>query len=137
MNKDCVVRFRCTEVEKRMIEMMAAADPYADSVSEYLLDLVSRDAEGYREIEIEGVIIGRQKSTGALIEKKRFPVGTTLVNKYGMGSKKEYTRLREECEKLAGVQKSGNRVEMQYKGKALPLPFPLADVVKFIRDEEA
>lgn len=91
--KDCVIRFRCTEEEKSMIERLAGADVWAESVSDYLLGLVRTDAELYREAEVYAVVRGINRA-GEDVEKRRALVGTVLIEKEtGKSSKKEYSRL--------------------------------------------
>ena len=101
--KDCVIRFRCTEDEKTLIEMLASADVWSESVSEYLLNLVREDADNYREVPVYGVVRGVNKAGDNYIEKRREMVGCVLVEKgTGKTSKSEYGRLWDAARAILG-----------------------------------
>ena len=88
--KESYIRFRCTEEEKAIIEAMAISDKEATSMSDYILNLVKKDAEMYEIIEIFAVKM--DVSSGNEKERKR--CGKYLF-KEGRASKDVYKKVEE------------------------------------------
>ena len=127
--KDNVVRFRCSEEEKHHIEMLAEADPYAENVSEYIMELVKRDAENFRTAKAIGIVRGRKKGTDEVIEKKRVDLGEILIDEAGRISTKTYARLvsafKEDCGTL--LNQPNHRLELYADGRRIKTPNTMAD----------
>lgn len=121
--KDSYIRFRCTEGEKRLIEMLALADPYSNNISEYILGLIKEDSKHYREIEVDAVTYGKG------IEKKRIHVGTLLIDDADRISAKAYFNLYNKA--------ASERLEPQHKivleadGRRFKHPSAMADFTTF------
>ena len=124
MAKDSYIRFRCTDKDKAIIEAMALQDPYANNVSEYLLNLVSDDFKMCHEVEIYGCLYKKDKEV-----KKEF-LGVYLVDNEGRSSIAAYKSMLKKCNELFGEVKYQERYVIQNsEGKECTVKSPMSDFV--------
>ena len=131
--KDCIIRFRVSEEEKKAIEMLAEASPYTKGLSEYILDLISEDAKLFHPVEVDAVVRGANKAKTETVEKRRVSLGSILVDEYGRGTVKQYRRLIKEADELIGstARKSNHYMFLEVGGKRVGNPAPMVDFVQF------
>jgi len=127
--KDSYIRFRCTEQEKRMIEMLALADPYSNGVSEYILDLIRKDALNYRTARVDAVVYGLTKATLQTVEKRREPVGEVLISE-DVISAKAYFDLMKKADEVVGktAARPNHYLVLEAEGRRINHPSTMADV---------
>lgn len=97
--KDCYLKVRCTEQEKRKIKCIA--EMQGMSMSEYILSLVKSDETYYHEVEVFVVVKGINKNV-QYIEKGRESLGYIFVDEYNRASVDLYSTLYERGKKLFG-----------------------------------
>lgn len=103
--KDCYLKVRCTEQEKRKIKCIA--EQQGMNMSEYILSLVKSDETYYHEVEVFAVVkeisiyIGFNKKV-QYIEKARESLGHIYVDEYNRASVDLYSTLYERGKKLFG-----------------------------------
>lgn len=132
--KDSYIRFRCTEGEKEIIELLALADPYSNSVTEYILGLIKEDLKNYEAITIDAVVYGLTKETLQTIEKRRAAaIGTAMVDSSGRISAKAYLDIWKKAEAEIGqtASRPNHYMVLEANGKKLKHPGAMADYVTF------
>lgn len=87
--KETYIKFRCTDEMKAIVEAMALKDKEAHNMSEYIINLVKKDARASKSIEIFAVVM----NTGKVVSKTS--CGVYLFSEDGRASKDLYKKVEE------------------------------------------
>lgn len=87
--KETCIKFRCTEEDKAIIEAMALKDKNAHNMSEYILNLVRKDAKNCRNVEL----IANVMFNGEVV--KKISCGYYLFSEDGKASKDLYKKVEQ------------------------------------------